>query len=846
MIRSLAWRSVTARKLRAILNGAGIVLGVALIFAVLSLSKTIVTTFDELFGSVYEGTDIVVSGEDLVGTVDQSIFEKVKAINGVETATGVVGSVVSRVVDGKVESGQSAQINVQGIDPDQPDLSGAETLDGREVGSGDEIALDEAYASANGIKVGDSLETATQTGLHTFKVVGIFRLGDGLDFGGQGFGAVPLDTGREVFDIPSGFSEIDVAIEKGASVTKIQEEIEAAGGEGIDARTPSEISEDINQQIQGFNIILYFFAAMSLFVGGFLILNSFTMTIAQRLREIGMLRTLGGSRKLITRMILVEAVFLAVLGSVLGIGLGFGLAIGLTELVGNFGLPIGGIKYPPEAFIIAPLCGIGASLFGALRPARRAGRIPPIRAVLTEHRAEPLKLGRRISVGSLLVVLGLIGVFILASSSTAPLPVVLAGAFGVIFLFSGVIMLGPVVVPALVRVLSWPLRKLTPIEGRLASDSAKANPVRTASTASGLMIGIALVAAIGSLGASFIGSVSDDLDRELETDFTIQSLTANNGGPQAGISPDAIAEVSALPGAKLVEGTHWLWVTSGYAKNWTIYGVDPDKHLDFTNPDYVAGGTPPEVYAKIAAGEITVPEALAEAKKTKIGDTVELEGPRGKQKFKVAAFQKGNSTEAASIVMSNEKFLSLYGIEQLSQILVLADSEDARSTLREGLDKLVAGKYPSFEVLSNEEIKKQIEDQINQVFSIFYVIMLVAIIVSLLGVVNTLLMNVLERTREIGVLRAIGSSRRQIRRVIVQESLLLTLAGAILGLVVGIALGYAFVRGIAASGQSASFHPPVAIIVMVALLSVIFGVIAALLPARRAARMNVIEAVSYE
>ncbi|MBI4897338.1 MAG: ABC transporter permease [Actinobacteria bacterium] len=849
MIRALAWRSVTARKLRAILNGAGIVLGVALIFSVLSLSKTIVGTFDDLFSAVYGETDLIVSGADAAGTVDQSLLSKIQATDGVDVATGSVMSVLTLVksTDPKTAAkfDQKQQINVGGVLPSDPDLSGAEISAGRRLRGGYEIQIDQSFAKHNSLKIGQKVKLASQTGIDSFTIVGFFRIGGGIDFGGQGFASIPLDTARKVFDVPTGYGEIDIAVKPEADLASVRKAIEGQLEKGVEVRTPSDVSDDINSQIQGFNIILYFFSAMSLFVGGFLILNSFNMTVAQRMREIGMLRTLGGSRGMIARMFLFEAVLLGLLGSVFGVALGLVLTKLMVALVGNIGLPMGNIKYPVYAFVTAPTLGVIATLFGALRPAMRAGRIPPIEAVLSEHRAKPLKLRRRVLVGTTLVGLGLLGVFTLASANKTPLPIVLAGAFGVIFLFSGVIMLGPVVVPVIVRVLSWPLRRLSPIEGRLAADGSRANPLRTASTASGLMIGIALVAAIGSLGSSFIGSISDDLDAELKHDFTVQPQNLTGGGPQATISTNAAEAISALDGAGPVTGVRLLFLSSGYGAGMQAYGLDPSLHLRFANPEYAAGARP-DVDARLAAGEVTVPEALAKRKGTKVGDKISLEGPRGARNFTVAALQKGNSFEASSIVMSHESFLAVYGIPGYTQVLVIADSAELHGALGKRIDQLLARDYPAFESLSNEDVKTQIKNQINQVFSIFYVIMAVAILVSLLGVVNTLLMNVLERTREIGVLRAIGAVRWQVRRIIIQESLLLTSAGAALGLVVGMALGYAFVRGINTGSGGVGFHPPIAVIFTVAAMSVIFGLVAALLPARRAARMNVIEAVSYE
>jgi putative ABC transport system permease protein len=846
MVRALSWRSVRARKGRAALSGLGIVLGVALFFSVLSLSNTIVNTFENLFSSVYGETDLVVTGgANAQGTLAEPLLTKIQRIDGVSAAVPSVGSTMTRVAPGDAAPSQKDQVFVGGVRPGDPDLSGSHTVAGTTRQLGEGLALDSSWAKQNHIAVGDTVRFATNTGVHGLKVVGLFRFGSGVEFGGQGFGTVTLEHARRLFAVPRGYSQIDVKVGSTRSVEAVRREIERIAPRGAEVSTPSDIADSINSQIQSFNVILYFFAAMSLFVGGFLILNSFNMTVAQRLREIGMLRTLGASRRLIRRVIMLEATILGVVGALLGIAGGLLLTKLMVSLVSSVGFPMGAIAYPPAAFVIAPLLGIGATLLGALRPAIRASRIPPIQAVLVEHRARPLRIGRRLLVGSVLTVLGLLGVFTLAAASDATTPVILAGAFGVVFLFAGVILLGPVVVPPLVRAMAWPLGAVAPVEGRIASGSAQTNPTRTASTASGLMIGVALVAAIGTLGSSMIGTVSDDLDRQLKTDFTIQPRGAQ-GGPQSALAASALTQIRALPGVGEAAGVKVTYLTKGDAANLLVRGMDPAAYMRLTPPQ-LAPGAVPDVEQALADGAIVVPASFAEQKGLKVGDTLKLEGGRGSDRLKIAALSKGASAqEAPSVVASLDTLDRIFGIDGYSGVLVIAQSPAERAALGRRIDALLKDQYPAFESLSNEQIKQQIKSQVNQVFSIFYVIMAVAIIVSLLGVVNTLLMSVLERTREIGLLRAVGSSRWQVRRMIIAESLLITAAGAALGLVVGMALGWAFVRGISSGETHVEFHPPVAVIVAVAVLSVLAGLLAALPPARRAARMNVIESLSYE
>lgn len=440
--------------------------------------------------------------------------------------------------------------------------------------------------------------------------------------------------------------------------------------------------------------------------------------------------------------------------------------------------------------------------------------------------------------------LGLAGVFVLASSEDTPPPVVLAGALGVFFLFTGVIALGPVVVPVLVRAFAAPLRLPAPLAARFAGDSARANPARTAATASGLMIGVALVAAIGSLGSSFIGSVSETIDNELKTDFTIQSRLAQ-GGPQQLLAEHALAEVRELPAAGKATGLRMTMLSKGVAEGAMLVSVDPAVQGEFMSPKYSPGAVP-DVNAALAAGQATVPQEFAKAHGLRVGDRIAVYGPGATERLKIAALAEGAAANASAIVVSHETFERVFGIKGYSQIYAIAADADQRTALGKQINALLARDYPAFEALSNEEVKQQVKDQINQVFAIFYVIMAIAILVSLLGVVNTLLMSVLERTRELGLLRAIGTTRWQIRRMVVAESLLITAAGATLGVIVGLMLGWAFVRGISSANAGVEFHPPVGVIFGVALLAVVAGVFASLPPARRAARMNVIESLSYE
>lgn len=850
MILAMSWRSVKAHKLRSLLNALGIVLGVGLIFAVISLSTTLVGTFDSLYTSVYGKTDLLVTPPTLDGTVKRDKLAKVQKDPAAKEVAASIVSVFSIVRDGKAGSKQTDQINTSGVDPTAPDLTGAKIDEGRRIRGGNDLAIDSEFARRKKLEPGDTLRLATPDGKKKFRVVAIMNYGSGVQFGGQGFASIPIERARNVMDIESGYSQIAVRLDRDADAAAVQRRLERKLGKKVDVKTPSEKGEEAASQMRAFNVILYFFAAMSLFVGGYLILNSFNMTVAQRMREIGMLRTIGASQVQIVSMILFEAMLLGLIGCALGLFAGVGLTKLMTELVKAVNVPIGAVEYPPIAFFLAPLIGMLATIIGALRPAIKAGRVPAIRAVVSDHRADKIDRLPRIGFAVAAVPIGLWGVFKLASSSTIPASTAAIGIIGIILLLAGVIVVAPVIIPIIVNGLSYVIKLITPIEGRLAADQSRANPTRSAATASGLMIGVALVGAIGCLGASLIGSISEQLDKHLLNDYTVQPNDFKQGGmgTRTSISQRALERIDKLEGVKTATGVRLLYVPKGFkGSDFQAFGFNPDKRREIVRQEYndVSAAT---VMRRLDRGQVTVGGQLKRGRNLKAGDTVKLTGQDGEKKFKVAATLATASFEDQAISMSNETFKDLYGTKGYSQVNVVAadNTPEGREAVGKRIRSLLKDDYPNLDTLSNAAVKDQVKAQTNQVFSIFYVIMMVAIAVSLLGVVNTLLISVIERTRETGVLRAIGSGQWQVRRIIGDESVLLTVAGALLGLGVGMAIGWAFVRGVSEGLDGVVFTPPTGVIIAVAISSVALGLIAAILPALKATRMNIIDAIGYE
>jgi putative ABC transport system permease protein len=853
---SLAVRQVRARRARSLLTAAGIVLGVGMILGVLLLTVTIHRTFTDLFDSVYGRTDLIVSGAGSAGggtSLRPETIQTVRDTPGVEQASGQVQSIFTLVIaPGEAATDQSAKLNVAGQRRSASRLSDARTVGGRKPRRGLEIALQRSWAEANDLGVGDRVDLATPTGIRTMRVVGLFDFPTGLDFGGQGFGTMPLGAARRVMDKARAFDEIDIAVDGGtATISRVQHELRRDLPRGAQVATPQRKASDVESELQAFNTILYFFAAMALFVGGFLIFNSFNMTVFQRTRELGMLRTLGAGRWRITLSVLQEAVLLGVIGAVFGLGLGVALAYGLVELMRALAFPVGSITFASYAPVAAIATGLLTAVLGALYPARRAGRTQPIRAVIGSQGLRSRLRPRRGLLGVVLIILGFAGAWWLGAADETTTLVAAAGMVGTIAIFFGIALLAPFVIRPLVRALSWPLRRLFPVEGRLAADAARSDPGRTAATATALMIGLALVVAVNSLGSSFLKTISDEFDQSFARDLTVQpSGFAPGQGPQQTIATGLRKRLARIPQAAVVANERFLYVPrlpgrKGKKGDGLLFGFNPLQYeqVDTTT---IEGAPRDQVYRRLAGGWVTVGKGWAQETDLGVGDPITVRGPSGTVHTRVAGIVETVLFGGQTAGMSLQTLNRAYGVTADSELALKATSADARPTLMRKVERIVERRYPNLAVLSNDELKSKVENQVNQQFAIFYAIVGVAIFASLFGIVNTLTMSVIERTREIGVLRALGASRWQVRRSIADESLVIGLIGALLGIAVGAGLGYALLQGLSSGIPGVVYRPPVSTMVAVAVAGVILGLIASVLPARRAARLDVIRAISYE
>jgi putative ABC transport system permease protein len=850
---SLALRQLRTRPLRAVLTTFGIVLGVGMVFGVLILTGTIRATFDEVIDSAWGETDLIVMGEGN-GTMPERTLDDIKQVAGVRDAAGMVGGMFTRLErDGSPVDGPTGQMLIAGYDTEGYQPYDFRVVEGRKIFTGVEVMVEQNWARDRGYDIGDRVPVAGPTGELKLPIIGIFKLTSSLNVGGLGYAAMPLPAARRVFDQQSGWMQISIAASDRGAVEGLKRRVEHVAGSGANVQTPGEFSDQVSEQLAGLNMVLYFFSGVALFVGGFLILNSFNMTVLQRMRELGMLRTLGASRRMATGSVLVEALVLGVVGTVLGLGLGLLLASGLIALMRGMSVPVGTLEVSAGAALTAALIGILVTLAGAFWPARRAGRISPIRAVLGDTESRTRAPRRRLVIGLALFLPGVWfgGSFWFGGESETGGLAAYGGIAMTMAMFAGMAAAAPFIILPVVRWLAVPIRRLLPAGGRLAADSLLSNPMRTAATAVALTIGLSVVVVNSSMSASFVGTVEDQIGKAFARDFTVQAegfTIEQGGGP--GVPRSVQTRIERMPETGTVAPMRALQLDLPGVRSGSELGiataVDPAAQPDVDGTEF-QGVSRADAYAELAGGGVLLGRQYANRAELERGDTLKLVGPAGRHEARVIGVIDAIGPMAGmEMRLSLDTMRAVYGYYPPAELAVEARSAEQRPALEAKIAGLLDRGYPNLEMQSAADAKREVSDEVNRTFNMFNAIVIIAIIVSLLGVINTLAMSVIERTREIGVMRALGASRWQVRSTMLDESLMITVAGSLVGIAAGTLIGYMWLRGIDDVMPGMTFHFPGPIIVAVAVAAVILGVVAAILPARRAARLKVIEALTYE
>jgi putative ABC transport system permease protein len=848
-VTKLALRGIAQRKLRAFVTALAVLLGVAFIAGSYVLTDTINQSFDDIFDEAYAGTDVAISpsttgqGEGLdLPPFSAELLDQVREVDGVEKAAGGIFSTI-RFVDeeGEQLSSAFAPEFVSSVAPEP-----FETLtytEGRPPETAAEASIDESTADREDLEIGGTLRIAGPAGVKGYEIVGLQRLGS-TSSGGSSTAQLTLEEAQRLTDKVGEFDGISVEAEEGVSPDALANRIAQVVPDRLTVETGTAAaerqSEDIKDDLSFFRIVLLVFGGVALLVGSFLIFNTFSITVAQRIRELGMLRTLGATRGQILRGMVLEAAIIGAIGSVFGVLAGIGFAGALNAAFKSFGidLPNTGTVIALRTIVVALVVGMVVTLAAALSPALRATRVSPMAALLEAELPESRRRGRIFTAVAVLLMLGGIGLTCLGLfgglDSNAAAGAVGGGAVALLF---GVSMFSPRLVRPLASVAGWPLERLRGITGRLARENAVRKPGRTAVTAAALMIGLAVVVFVTVFAAGISASIGNAIDRNFQGDVVLQNVDGFSP-----ISPQAGREAAQVEGVRTASSLSFAGAEYE-GGDIRVSAVDPETVSDVLTLEWEEGS--PDTLSGLAGDAAVVDHAWAQTNDIEPGDQVAVRTPLERElTLTVAGTIKDNADLLGNVVVSEDTLRRDFGARQPSMTLVALEEGANAEAVQEGITERVDRRFPTVETLNQQELKDTQEEQINQLVGFFYVLLALAIVISLLGIVTTLALSIHERTRELGMLRAVGMSRRQVRTMVRYESVITALIGAILGTVLGVI--FASLLAVPLSDEGFELAYPIGTLVTLLVLAALAGVLAAIFPARRAARLDVLRALAYE
>ncbi len=850
-MRRVALRGLRARPLRTALTALAVVLGVAMISGTYVLTDTINKSFSEVFDQANSGTDVVVVpqkvDEDFFSDpapLDDRLVERVAAVPGVGLAVGgVQGDVSIRNPEGDRVGG-----NVNFVLSHQPGvLDSFEFVSGRAPAAASEVALSKQAFDEEGFRLGDRITIVGDEGARRFTVVGSATFGDVDTVAGYPAAITTLATAQALSGRPGEVDSISIAARDGVTPARLRASVGAAlSKEPVEVRTGTQDAEqqtaDLEDSFGFVRTALLVFGGIALFVGAFVIYNTFTITVAQRTRELALLRTLGASRRQVLRSVVLEAGVIGLIASVLGLLGGLLLAPGLRGLLKIIGadLPSTASVIATRTIVVALVVGVLVTVLASLVPALRATKIAPIVALRDGLTAETKVSRKRIVIATLMCLAGaaIVALGLFGGGSGGSAAATLGG--GSVLVFLGVALFSPQLVRPIAWLVGAPLQRLAGVSGRLARENAIRNPARTAVTAAALMIGVALVAFVSIFAAGLRGSIDGAVDRAFTGDLSVVAKSGFGSTP-----PALVAAVRAVPGVGPVSAVRFSEAkVAGKKSTTSVSGIDPATVAQTYTMKWKEGSD-----ATLATlGSDGILADVAYSKSTKIGDRIRLLTPAGKR---VTYTVRGILDEGSNfgllgggLVVPNDRLAADFATKEDSFVFLrFADGAPAAAT-RASIDRMLAARFPETETQDREQVKDAQAGQINQLLYLIYALLALSVIVSLFGIVNTLALSIFERTREIGMLRAIGTSRRQVKRIVRLEAVITSLIGALLGLVLGVLFALAISRPLEEEGFRLTF--PLTTLALLVAAAAAAGVVASLWPARRAARLDVLRALAYE
>src|SRR6266508_2986612 len=804
-------KGLLSHKLRLALTALAIVLGVSFVSGTYVLTDTMNATFSQLFKDTTKGIDVVVQTKqtfasdqgDTRDPVPASLLQQIKSVDGVKVAEGSVNGFAQFIgKNGKaVTTGGAPTLGVSASEA--PELNSNFTMRSGRVPAGpNEVAVDAQTASQQGFKVGDQVKVLSQGPTRTYTVSGIVGFGQADNLAGATLAVFDLKTAQQVLDSEGKFNEIDVVAQPGVTPEQLRDRIAGAVPSKYESITGADQAQRSAKEIQDglgfFSTALLAFAGVALFVGAFLIFNTFSIIVAQRTRELALLRCLGASRRQVLGSVLLESGLVGLVASAIGLGFGVVIALGLRGVLGAVGidLPSTGTVFELRTVIVSMVVGVVITLVSSFMPALRATRVPPVAAMRAEAATPPSRsIRRRSIIGSLAI-------------------------------------LSPLIARPLARWIGWPFAKAFRLPGNLARQNAMRNPRRTSATAAALMIGLALVTFAGIFVASAKASFGNVLDRTVSADYI--ATTQNFQG----FSPDVAKHLAALPDLQAVTASRYGgWRLHGQSLG--LQAVDPAAYDSMVRTETTSGSL-----ADLQNGGLAVSEDVAKQRGWKVGTVVPMEFPAdGVQQVPLKAIYKDNELNGGYL-LSLADYQKGYGTQLDSMVIAKVKPGVDAASVRGAIDKVVAD-FPNVQVQDMVQYKQQVGKQLDQLLNLVRILLAFAIVIALFGIVNTLALSVFERVRELGLLRAVGATRGQVRSMIRWEAVIISVLGAILGMAVGVFFGWTMVRALASQGFG-EFSVPGGQLVAYVLLAAVAGVLAAILPGRRAAKVDMLRAITTE
>ena len=849
----LALRGMAERKLRSALTAIAVLLGVSMISGTYVLTDQIRDSFRDILETGNEGTDAILTPETEFSSsysqeerLPATLVDRVRKVPGVESAAGQSQAFGALIVDGEEIRTTGAPNLVFGTSPDPFDPT--EPADGRDPVNSGEIAVSRDLADEHDIEVSDRVQLETSHGAQDVTVVGLVNFGGEGSAAGYGFTVATPDDIARWYDQEGEVSSVSVSAAGGVTPEELVRRLAAVVPTDVKVETGQENADEeareISNSINSFlGPALLVFAGAALLVGAFIIFNTFSISIAERTHELAAIRTLGATRGQVLLLIAVEALAIGVTASLLGLlgGLAIAKLIGALFDAGGFPIPTGGVVLKPRTIELALGIGIGVTLVAALGPAMRATRVAPAIALEEGARLPASRTSRLAPYAAALVTVGGLVLLLLGLFGSGPATSRLLNmAAGAVLLFIGMALVAKYIVRPVAAAIGMPLERLFPVLGQLARENAQRNPARTALTAAALMVGLGMVVFVAVFTAGLKSSVEDSIDRLINAEVVVTS-----GGGFEPIPDTTRQIVSQVPGVASASGVYYDQVEVNGKRSNIIYdalgGVDPEGIRSGYAFDWIDGSD--DVLSRLHGDNAVIEEQFAKAHDVGVGDEFEVVTPSGGKTTLTAIGEYRDPQLLQGLLVDQATLQRVSAARDPYLILVTtepgADTEEVRAAIEAGLQR-----FPVAEVEDQAGLREQVSAQTDQIVYLLYALLAMSVVISLFGIANSLFLSIHERTREFGLLRAVGATRRQVRRMVRYESAITAAIGGLLGTAVGILFAVLITESLDNLGLKLEI--PVEQLVVFMLLAVLVGIVGAVLPARRGARINVLEAVHYE